>query len=168
MKRYVLICLVLIAAFVGSCNTYESDVERNGKTDDLQDTGDDSDNKSDTAGDEFNGLSVDSAFFAADGGSLTVAATHDILFHMVRLRIDGEASYRTVFEGQGLDIDSRPPSFPAVFELEDCLVTMSNARTMVILLFPSDMKRVIRLTVSGIKDDGTFLSPRDIVLYQNY
>lgn len=117
--------------------------------------------------DEFNALSSVYDFFDAKGGVMTVTAGSDILFHCVRVYTSSKG-FETLLERDGLYIDSRPVTYPAVFETACCTVVLIDARTIEITLLPYDKERTTLVTVSGIKDDGTFLSPRDIILYQNF
>ena len=113
--------------------------------------------------DRFNLFTPNMLYFDSNGGTQIVTATDYIL-------LDGVFLYGN--DGNSETIVSVPSEcgrqYPYVFETEWVTVNRTNATTLEITVPPRTDKTKINILVSGIADDGEYLCPNRIRIYQNY
>lgn len=114
--------------------------------------------------DKFNEYTPKVLYFDSDGGSQIVTASDFIILWGVDLQ-------RVNNENQDKHVDiptENSKQYPYTFETEWVIVNRTDAKTLEITVPPRTEKIEVWITASGIDDDGRYLEPSHIRIYQNY
>ena len=113
--------------------------------------------------DRFNGFYPDEYYFDSSGGTQIVTTSDYILLDGVFLYENG---------GKSETVISVPSEcsrkYPYLFETEWVTVNRTDATTLEITVPPRTDKIILEILVRGIADDGEYLCPSAIHIYQNY
>jgi len=113
--------------------------------------------------DRFNLFTPNMLYFDSNGGTQIVTASDFILLNGVLPNEESGSSKNIIY-----DPDKCDRQYPYVFETEWVTVNRTNATTLEITVPPRTDKTKINILVSGIADDGEYLCPNRIRIYQNY
>lgn len=115
-------------------------------------------------GDKFNLYTPAVLYFDSDGGSRIVTASDFIILHRVYLwTVNNEKQEKSA----DIPTDSQQ-LYPYKFETEWVTVNRTDAKTLEITVPPSTDRIKVDIFASGIDDDGRYLEPNRIQIYQNY
>ena len=115
-------------------------------------------------GDKFNRFIPAVLYFDSDGGTQIVTAYYFITLSGVHLLfVNNECVNKAI----DIPTDSQQ-LYPYKFETEWVTVNRTDAKTLEITVPPSTDRIKVDIFASGIDDDGRYLEPNRIQIYQNY